>query len=113
MRNIYATDGTNTLLRNNKTAKIGRIYHMGKRLKQDGTAPLSITVEFDFEENCKPDRFFFEDGLLVYNCITLGKKPRGIKEAYEECVTVSGGVPIHVFVNVIKSVYMATQMGFV
>lgn len=65
---ILATDGTNSLLREGKIARIGTIssdrFSLGKY-----KIPRVVLVEFDFEQDGRKDYFFFEEGKLKYNSI--------------------------------------------
>ena len=108
---ILATDGTNSLLKDSKIARIGTIY-VDRFSLNKFVIPRVVMVEFDFEEDGRKDYFFFEEGRLKYNSIHETDKPPGVFNAYNDCIYLKEPVSFTVFMNLVITEYLRYALGF-
>lgn len=109
MRKIYATDGVNSLLQNDKVKLIGRIGAQNITIHRDGTTNTSVKVEFDFDTPTI-DTFIFENDHLVGNSISAENREPYVMKAYWDCIV--GHVDTNAFINIVVTEYLRYKMGF-
>ncbi|MBS1636191.1 MAG: hypothetical protein JST26_09760 [Bacteroidetes bacterium] len=109
MERIFASDGVNSLLKNNHVPVIGYVDDRFKTYDMYGIPQQCTKVEFSFVGG-EPDVFLFIEGRLSQNCISMGAKEPYILDAYQECIR--GRADVDAFVNIVVTEYLRFQLGF-
>ncbi len=109
---ILATSETDdlSLLKNGSIAVIGTADELGKRYKSDETCLTIRLVEFDFEANSTRDLFFWENGLLVYYFIALGREA-WVRDLLLEAIQ-NHSSNERKFIRMVTSGYLLKVLGF-
>ncbi len=110
MIEILSNDGGSVaLLRRGKIYKIGQVSD-GFIMTQEGKKQPCRVLTWEFFEDGETDNFFYsESGKLIFSAIS-NNRPNYILREYEDLV--SKGASLNIFVNVIQSVFITTELGF-
>jgi len=106
---IYASDGTNSLIRNRGVAQIGKIHDEGKRYLPNGECRKVILIEFDFEGDFITDYWYFSEEGLEFN-FTDNRRDPFMQKIYKEAAKAKD---INTFLNCVVGSYTARAMGFI